>query len=247
MRYLPLGVGDAFTALHYTCCVAIEAEGTWILIDCPHPIRKMMREGGQSAGVELDIPDVAAVCLTHLHADHASGVEDYGYYSFFALHKRAPLVLHPDVRARLWDHTLSGGMEDFGLEAIGEVPTKKTLDDYFAVHSLTEEAPVKIGPFTIECRKTLHPIATTALRISAGGKSLGHSSDTYFDPSLIDWLGEADVMIHETNYGIHTPYELLAELPAAVRAKMRLIHYPDAFDHEASNIETLKQGVLYSV
>lgn len=247
MRYLPLGVGDAFTAKFYTCCVAVEAEGAWILIDCPHPIRKMLREGSEGAGVQLDVGDISAVCVTHLHADHSSGLEGFGFYSYFVHQRKAPLVCHPDVAARLWENLLAGGMEDFGLEEIGEVPEKKCFDDYFALTSLTEDQPAEVGPFTIECRKTKHPIPTTAYRISAGGRSLGHSSDTYFDPALIDWLGEADVMIHETNFGIHTPYQMLAALPREVRAKMRLIHYPDGFDHEASNIETLKQGVLYEV
>ena len=247
MRYLPLGVGDAFSAKHYTCCVAVEAEGTWILVDCPHPIRKMMREGSEAAGVQFDVGDIAAVCVTHLHADHSSGLEGFGFFNYFVHKRRAPLVCHPDVAVKLWHGLLAGGMEDFGLKEIGEEPEKKTLEDYFEVTSLTEAEPVEVGPFTIECMKTKHPIPTTAYRISAGGKSLGHSSDTYFDRELIDWLGEADVMIHETNFGIHTPYEMLAELPEDVRAKMRLIHYPDGFDHDASNIQTLHQGVIYDV
>lgn len=247
MRYIPLGVGDAFSAQFYTCCVAVEAEGTWLLIDCPHPIRKMMREGGQKAGIEFDVGDIAAVCVTHLHADHSSGLEGFAFFNYFVHKRKAPLICHPDVAKKLWHGLLSGGMEDFGLEDIGEVPEKKGFDDYFALTEITPEKPATVGPFTIECRKTKHPIPTTAYRIRAGGKSLGHSSDTYFDRDLIDWLGQADVMIHETNFGIHTPYEMLADLPEDVRAKMRLIHYPDRFDHEASNIETLHQGVLYEV
>jgi hypothetical protein len=46
---------------------------------------------------------------------------------------------------------------------------------------------------------------------------------------------------------VHTPYARLAALPAALRAKMRLIHYPDEFDVETSAIEPLRQGRLYEV
>ena len=62
---------------------------------------------------------------------------------------------------------------------------------------------------------------------------------------MIEWLAEADLVIHETNHGTHTPYSALAELPEALRAKMRLIHYPDDFDLEASVIEPLTQGRRY--
>jgi hypothetical protein len=39
----------------------------------------------------------------------------------------------------------------------------------------------------------------------------------------------------------------LAALPADVRAKMRLVHYPDEFDRLASVIEPLVQGRVYEV
>ncbi len=64
-----------------------------------------------------------------------------------------------------------------------------------------------------------------------------------FDPELIAFLQPADLIIHETNFGpAHTPYADLAALPVELRAKMRLIHYPDSFDIEASNITVLREG-----
>ena len=78
-------------------------------------------------------------------------------------------------------------------------------------------------------------------------RSFEITTDTAFDEGLIKWLSEADLMIHETNYGVHTPYEKLAALPAELRARMRLIHYPDDFDTGASVIEPLAQGRRYTV
>src|SRR3970282_1499137 len=51
LSFVPLGVGDAFTAIYYTSCMALESGGRWILVDCPHPIRKILREGGAAARV----------------------------------------------------------------------------------------------------------------------------------------------------------------------------------------------------
>jgi ribonuclease BN (tRNA processing enzyme) len=119
------------------------------------------------------------------------------------------------------------------------------LEDYFDIVHVTEDAPASLGPFRIECRPTRHHVPTTAFRIHAGGSSLGYSADTAFDPALIAWLAEADLIVHETNYGVHTPYERLAELPAELRARMRLIHYPDDFDRGASVIEALEPGRRY--
>jgi ribonuclease BN (tRNA processing enzyme) len=80
---------------------------------------------------------------------------------------------------------------------------------------------------------------------------VGYSADTAFDPSLIDWLSSADLLVHEVttlvHTGVHTPYEKLAALPAELLTKMRLIHYPDDFDAIGSVIEPLRQGQCFTL
>lgn len=244
--FVPLGVGDAFSARWYSSCLLLEHEDRRILVDCPHPIRKMLREGTEPLGRPLDLDAIEAVALTHLHADHVSGLEGYGYYSFFVLRRKARVLAHPSVSARLWEGCLAAGMEHLGEPGTREARAT-TFEDFFDLVRADETAPVRLGPFEIECRRTRHHVPTTAFRIRAGGRTLGYSADTAFDPSLIEWLAEADLVVHETNYGIHTPYASLAALPAELRAKMRLIHYPDDFDLAASRIEPLAQGRRYSV
>lgn len=245
LRLLVLGVGDAFSAERYSTCVALRAEDRWLLVDCPHPIRKMMREASARSGVSLDVDGVEAVALTHLHADHASGLEGLGFFSHFVLGRRARLALHPDVARRLWDGHLAAGMEVLHDPARG--PVRRALDDFFEPISLSEAGPVSVGPFAIECRRTRHHIPTTALRIRAGGRCLACSADTEFDPGLVDWLAEADLVIHEAGLGIHTPLERLAQLPAAVRAKLRLAHFPDGLELSGCGIEPLEEGGWYAV
>jgi ribonuclease BN (tRNA processing enzyme) len=72
----------------------------------------------------------------------------------------------------------------------------------------------------------------------------GYSADTAFDPDLIDWLAEADWVIHETNYGTHTPLSSLLLLPAELKARMRLIHYPDALSPADCPIACLHERQL---
>src|SRR5262245_8620681 len=122
MRIVPLGVGDAFSALRYSSCLAVAPgdsfDDGWLLVDCPHPIQKMMREAGQAAGVKIEPHRLLGVVLTHLHADHASGLEGLAYWSFFYLQRKLPLYAHPSVAARLWDGHLAAGMEQL-LPAVG--------------------------------------------------------------------------------------------------------------------------------
>ncbi len=250
VRLIPLGVGEAFTAEHYTTCLALGVDDQWLLIECPHPVRKMLREATTAASLPFDLDRVEAVAVSHLHADHCSGLEDFAFYSFFVLGRRARLAMHPDVSRRLWDGLLAAGMGEVRM-APGEPVAHKQLDDYFELIPLAESAPVTVGPFVIECRPTIHPIPTTAFRIRAGGRTLAFSADTAFDPTLIDWLAEADLIVHEAttrgHTGVHTPYEKLAALPEELRARMRLIHYPDDFDLDASTIEPLREGRCYIV
>jgi ribonuclease BN (tRNA processing enzyme) len=247
LRLLVAGVGDAFSARYYSSCLAVEADGSWLLIDCPHPIRKVLCEASISAGIALDLDQITGVALTHLHADHCSGLEGLGFYNRFVLDRRAPLLAHPLVSARLWDAHLAAGMET-ALQNRGQPPAVRRFEDFFDLVPVGESKAVTFGPFSILSRQTVHTVPTTAFLVRAGERCLGYSADTAFDPDLIDWLAGADLIVHECNPGLlHTLYEDLAGLSEALRAKMRLIHYPDDFDVDQSIIEPLHQGSLYLV
>jgi ribonuclease BN (tRNA processing enzyme) len=247
LRLLVLGVGDAFSTLYYSSCLALEAEGAWLLIDCPHPIRKMMHEAGTAAGLPLDVAQLTGVALTHLHADHSSGLEGLGFFARFHVGRPVPLLAHPEVSAPLWAGRLACSME-WSVQKAGEPPVQRQLADFFTLVPLSEAGTVQIGPFAVQCRRTQHSIPTTALLVRAAGRCLGYSADTAFDPALLSWLSTADLVVHETNLGpIHTPYEKLASLSSDLRDKMRLIHCPDDFDRAASVIEPLRQGQCYPV
>jgi len=251
VRLIPLGVGDAFTARHYTTCLALGVDDAWLLIDCPHPVRKMWREASLSAlGVALDLDRVVGVAITHLHADHASGLEDFAYYNHFALKRRSTWLAHPDASAQLWDGLLFAGMGRMRLNP-GAPPEPRRLDDYVDLIPLDTARPVHLGPFAIECRPTIHSIPTTAFRVEVAGRTLAFSADTAHDPALIEWLAPADLIVHEATVlaesPVHTPYARLAALPEELRAKMRLNHLPDDFDATSSAIEPLREGRLYPI
>lgn len=245
LELLPLGIGDAFSTKHYSTCLALRCDGRWLLIDCPHPIRKMVREAAESAGVTVHARDVEAVALTHLHADHASGVEGYGFWFRYVLGQRGRIAAHPAVSKRLWDGHLAGGME-WTKTADGRLEPAR-FEDFFELIPLDDQAAVRVGPFSIECRRTRHVVPTTAFRIDAGGRTVSFSADTEYDLALVEWLAAADLVIHETGPGIHTPLEKLAALPDPVRRKMRLVHFRDRDELLSANVEPLEQGRLYAI
>lgn len=245
-QFLCLGVGDAFSERWYGSSLVLQVEESSLLLDCPHPIHKVIKEAADSAALSLTAEDLTGLLLTHLHADHASGIEGLAFKTHFYYRRKLPILCHALVAERLWDNHLAAGMDRL-LTSAGSPPIARALEDYISLHLLDEAAPVQFGPFSIECRRTIHHVPTFAMRIRAAGRTLGWSSDTTFDPSLIEWLASSDLIVHETNVGLHTPYESLAALPETLRARMRLIHYPDDFNLEESVIDPLIPGRIYEV
>jgi ribonuclease BN (tRNA processing enzyme) len=239
-----LGVGDTFTEKHVTHALLVEAEGFRLAIDCPDSYRRVLCAARQKAGpahdANLDLFGIDDVLVTHVHGDHMNGLEGVGYFKHFA--QKKPLRLHTiaPVKDALWGQRLVASM---GTLWDGQRFASKSFADYFAWSEVSLERTTTIGPFTITARTTRHHVPTSALVIEHDGRSIGISSDTAFDPGLIAFLARADLVVHETNHGpAHTAYADLLGVDPAVRAKMRLIHYPDDFDVERAEIPALREG-----
>lgn len=242
LTLLPLGTGDAFSRSRYSTALLVEyTQGertSRLLIDAPHPIRKMLAE----ADPQLDIQHIDALVLTHLHGDHASGVEGLAFASHFGLQRRLQLLAHPQVAEPLWPTKLQSSMQDL-LGPTGALQPPKRFEDYFDWRPLHTERPLKLGPWRIECRLTVHHIPTYALRIFTDTGSVGYSADTAWDPSLYDWLSACDLVVHETNLGpAHTPWSALCALTPAQQAKTRVVAWPDGLDVTQGPIEPLRAG-----
>lgn len=235
-----LGNGDAFTERRFNTAFLLRCGGASLAIDCPDRYRAVLRAASEKSGLALRIEDIDDLLLTHLHGDHVNGLEAVGFLKALVLKKRLRLWTTPEVLASLWDKRLSAAMGQL-WDGVAFLPKK--LDDYFDVRVLDWDAPNRIGPFEVRLRRTVHHIPTCALRVHAAGRTWGYSCDTAFDPGLLEWLSPADVIFHETNHGpAHTPLARLLEAPAALRAKMRLVHVPDGFDEAASEIPVAAEG-----
>jgi len=250
LRFVALGVGDAFSALYYSSSLLViagdRASESRLLIDFPDPLRKVLHETSLASGLDLRVETIQTAVLTHLHGDHVNGLECFGFYKRFVEGKRPVLHAAEPVIAELWDGRLRAAMRQ--LKTSVGTAHALMLDDYFDVRVLQPDRPNPVGPFQIEIRPTIHHIPCFALRISVEGRTLAYSCDTSFDRALVDWLAAgSDAIIHETNLGAHTPYRSLLGLPPEIRRRMRLIHYPDDFDVDRAEIECLRQGRLYEV
>jgi ribonuclease BN (tRNA processing enzyme) len=251
VRIVILGVGDAFTSEHFGSSALIETSiGRRVLIDCPDPIHRVLREGTKG---RVRVDDIDDIVLTHIHGDHTNGLESFGFWRWMKRQKDQGATLprvwtNPWTAERLW-RKLSPAMSGEGRRSGQAGPATRDLATFFDVRTIEPgEGETAIAGLTVRARWTTHPIPTMGLLISENGKTLGWASDTAFERAHIDWLAGADVIVHEANTGpAHTPIEDLNALPGDLRKKMRLIHLPDDFDPSRTDVTILREGDVLEV
>jgi ribonuclease BN (tRNA processing enzyme) len=239
LRIVALGVGDYCSALYYSSCLAaVAGSGDWLLIDCPHPIRKILREASEASRIPLPLSKLVGIALTHLHADHCSGLEGLGAFRRVQKLQPAelPLFAGPKVAA--------------AFRQQGEA-------ERFDVREIAPGVQQVIGPFRLATHEARHGRTDAyAFQVTAGGRTFAHSGDTGFYPELLDWLLTADLVTHEVgaddeHQAGHTAYRQLEAWsegqPPERWGKLRVIHYPDAFDAAVSKLEPARQGWVYVV
>jgi len=243
MRVLVLGVGDAFTAKSFGSSAVVEGPDGFVLIDCPDLIHRALRSSSEKAGWTLDTSMISDVIITHLHGDHCNGLESFGFAHMFLRKRDSAEASLPRVHTSklaagmLWERLRPA----MGVDREGK-PTR-TLEDLFDVHVLDPAEPAKIAGLTVRTRPTQHPVPTFGLKLSDGRKTFAWSGDTPYEQAHIDWLSDADVIVHESNFApAHTPIEHLNAQAADVRRKMRLVHLPDEFDVSLTDIVPLREG-----
>ncbi|MCX7017236.1 MAG: MBL fold metallo-hydrolase [Candidatus Sumerlaeota bacterium] len=248
LQVIPLGVGDYFSRVNYTTTFLVLGGTTRMLIDCSDPLQKELHEATTRAGLPLGVNDIDAVLLTHLHGDHANGLEGLGFFRKQAKDSpgRPTIYLLPEVLTDLWERRLRGPMgrahmPTKGIDAVSE------LTDYFDPHPVEPGKPFRVGDLEIEARRSRHVLPCMGCKIHYGGRTLGYSSDTDYDPAHIEFLSDSDLIFHETSGGVHADYQLLAKLPEPLRKRMRLVHLPDDFDRASSAIEPAEAGKVYVV
>lgn len=224
-----LGSGSAFTLNNFHSNVLVEDEsGRKLLIDAGSDVRHSLNEIGKSH------LDVDGVFISHLHSDHAGGLEWLGLMTHFdpRYNGRPKLFISKGLRGRLWSSTLSGGMETLQVDVAN-------LDTYFTVTAVPKNGAFLWEDTGFKLVQTVHIVSGLSFEYSYGllfdtpkGKVF-YTADTQYAPNqLNDFYNLADIIFHDCETapfksGVHANYADLKTLPEEVKAKMWLYHVND--------------------
>ena len=240
-----LGVGDTFSEIYHPTSLLLMQGSFRLAIDCPDMYRRVLADARRVSGLPLDLADIDDVLLTHVHGDHMNGLEGVAFFKRFAQGRRLRLHGSPEVHDTVWPRRLSGSMS---VLYDGTAPRSLGYEDYFEPLVLPWGEPTRVGPFEVRTRRTKHHVPTSALLVRGDSGVIGYSADAAFDLDLVAFLDQADVIVHETNLGpSHTDLGDLLGLPERIRAKMHLVHYPDAYDPADAAIPFARQGQILAI
>ena len=237
MKLIFLGSGSAFTLgtdnFHSNMLLVADNKST-MLIDCGSDARMSLHRLGFT---HLDINNVY---ISHLHADHAGGLEWLAFTRKFDPRStgKPTLIICEALVHDLWNKTLAGGLSSIQ----GEL-TK--LSTFFKVSPIPVNGSFSWQALDFRIIQTVHVVNGFSLMQSYGlifavnGMSVFITTDTQFSPhQLLDFYEMSDIIFHDcetaaARSGVHAHYNELKTLPAHIRAKMWLYHYnpvelPDA-------------------
>jgi ribonuclease BN (tRNA processing enzyme) len=137
----------------------------------------------------IDLRDLNAVAISHLHADHCFDLA--GYYVVSRYHPEGALERLPLFAP--------AGAARFLAVAYGPEPDPGILD-HFSCHDWRDGETLQMGPFRVTVKLMDHPVEAYAMRIEAGGKVLVYSGDTGPTDVLNELAAGADLFLCEASF-----------------------------------------------
>lgn len=234
-----IGSGHGFDARAKTSGFIIWLNGRGVLVDPPvHTTAWLRRQGVNPRSIE-------DIILTHCHADHDSGtLQKILQEGRVRLHT-SPTILHSFARK---------------YRALTGLSRAQFLG-LFDFHPVMLDESVNIAGADFRFQYRFHPVPTLGFETFFHGKSFAYSSDTLWDPELIQKLADQglfsptraedlidfpwhhSLVLHEAGIPpIHTPISVLASLPAEVKERLYLVHISETAIPEGSGLRLAPTG-----
>jgi ribonuclease BN (tRNA processing enzyme) len=233
-----------------------------LLLDCGNGVFSKLRH-------YRDYVDVAAVLITHLHADHFLDLIPFSYALTYAPRQQPvpvagwPGTDHP-ARPRLYAPL---GASDVFRHIVGCWGDEELVERAFDLHEYDGQDELSLGPFSVRFCEVPHYTVTYAAELAVnGGRRLTYSADCSPNHELTTFARDTDMLLIEATLprpertgerGHLTPREAGEHARRAHARKVVLTHFSDeldpnwaraeagqAYGHE---VELAREGAVYTV
>ncbi|GGD70588.1 MBL fold metallo-hydrolase [Paenibacillus nasutitermitis] len=240
MKVQMLGTGSAFAKKYYNTNALFYTDSHTIMLDCGITAPLSLHQLGKSFN------DIDALLISHIHADHIGGMEEFALQMSFIFRRKPVLYVMDSLVDQLWNSSLKGGLKQEMFN---------TLDDYFEVRLLSEDVSAKLMPgFHVRPIRTSH-IPNKSSYSFLINETFFYSADMKFDPALLEALVQegCTTIFHDCQFAspgmVHTTLDELMSLPSYVQERIMLMHYDDnKVDYEGQTgfMKFVEQHRLYS-
>lgn len=174
----------------------VELDGDLVLVDCgPGALHRFLETGLNGAAIRL-------IALTHLHADHITGLADILWAGWVGgWWQTPPLLIGPPGTRTFVTQLLHAFEDDIRWRSTegattreGLQPDTEEVEDGWSF----EHAGWRLIAFRVDHRPVEHAFG---FRFEAAGRAIVLSGDTRRCENLIERARDADLLVHEVIWG----------------------------------------------
>lgn len=182
MRLTVIGCSGSFPGPESPAsCYLVEADGFALLLDLGNGALGPLQR-------HIDLYDVGAVLLSHLHADHC--LDLCGYW---VARKYAPDGAKPPIPVYGPEGVAERMARAYDLEP---EPGMNEVFDFRTLRSGTFD----VGPFRVTAAPMSHPVEAYGFRVEHGGAAIAYSGDTGACDALVELARDADLLLAEASF-----------------------------------------------
>jgi ribonuclease BN (tRNA processing enzyme) len=263
VRITVLGKSPSWQDIGGACSGYLVQAGDYsLLLDCGNGVFSKLRGF-------CDYVDVAAVLISHLHADHFLDLIPFSYALTYAPRQQpVPVAGWPGTtkpaRPKLYAPV---GATEFFRQVVGCWGNEDLIEHAFELHEYDAPDELDLGPLSARFCEVPHYMPTYAVQLASnGGGRLTYSADCSPNDDLVGFARDTDVLLIEATLprpertglrGHLTPAEA-GELGRRARARqLVLTHFSDELDSEwaraqaaeayGHRVELAREGAVYTV
>lgn len=232
MKLIFLGSGSAFSLgnENFHSNVLITCNENSLLIDCGTDIPFSLNKS------ESKVKAINGIYISHLHGDHAGGLEWLAQYRNLLGYHKVDLHISSEIYDDLWEKLLKGGLAK---------RDKEKLEDFFNVNIILNSGSFNWEGINFQLVQTVHYYHLRAIKPSYGlfftinGIKVFFTGDTLFTPNHLDFFYQnADIIFHDCCFlkqgkSVHSSYNELLSLDDKIKSKMWLYHYNNTYGFNA--------------